>query len=209
MMHPTVPHLTDSSGSSPEKLCALLLEIVGKNTGRLQTARRHVRVLDAAAAYMNIAQRAEARGRIRALETRWGPMLPGDPGTYDTPAENLQLSPEQRVARWLSTRKNPERLLPVLHRAAVAVWEGETSTTKIMDRAYANETDRVIHTVRYDSFREWLLELRIAFWAGKAGHRPGSLCQWWVEEMKPTKRNDTPYAACLTQLQELKNGRVG
>ena len=91
----------------------------------------------------------------------------------------------------------------------MAVWAGETSNTKIMDLAYANEIDRVVHTVGYDSFREWLLELRIALWVGKAGYRPGSLCQWWVEEMKPTKRNDTSYTACLTKLQELKASRPG
>ncbi len=195
--------------NTSEKLCALLLEIAGKNTGRMQTARRHARVLDAATEFMNLAQRAEARGRIGALETKWGPLLPGAPEMYHTAAKNLEISPEQRVSRWLSTRRNPERLLYVLHRAAVAVWAGETSTTKIMDRAYANETDRVVHTVGYDSFREWLIELRIAFWVSKAGYRPGLLCQWWVEEMKPTKLNDTSYTACLTQLQQMRAYRRG
>ena len=207
-MKSIAPILDDHCPQGVEELCALLLEIVGRNTGRVQTARRHVRVLDAAMTHMDIAQRAEARRRIRHLETRWGPLLPGDPEMYGKASENCEILPEERVARWLSKRRFPERLLPVLRRAALAVWAGETSTTKIMDRAYANETDRVVHTVGYDSFREWLLELRIACWAGKAGHRPGSLCQWWVEEMKPTKRNDTSYAACLRRLRELKPFRL-
>ena len=208
-MKSNAPSANDDPSATQDQLCALLLEIVGKNPGRMRTAQRHARVLDAAISHMNAEQRTEACRRIRALETKWGPLLPGNPATYNAATENLEILPEQRVARWLSTRKNPERLLPVLHRAAVAVWDGEISSTKIMDQAYANEVDRVVHTVGYDSFREWLLELRIASWMGKAGHRPGSLCQWWVEEMKPTKRNDTSYTACLTQLLELKANRSG
>ena len=209
MMTPIVACPPDASGNATEKLCALLLEIVGKNPGRMRTAKRHARVLDAAIPHMYGEQSTEARRRIQALETRWGPLLPGDPAMCDAAAENLKISPERRATRWLSTRRNPERLLYVLHRAAVAVWAGETSSAKIMDRAYANETDRVIHTVGYDSFREWLLELRIAVWVGEAGYRPGSLCQWWVKEMKPTKRNDTSYTACLTQLQQMRAYRRG
>ena len=99
--------------------------------------------------------------------------------------------------------------MPLLHKAAVAIWEGETSLTPVMERAYAKEIDRVVHTVGYDSFREWLLELRIAFRTSRAVYRPGSLCGWWVKEMVPTRRTDTSYAACLSQALELKASKVG
>lgn len=206
-MKSNAPSSSDGPSKTQDQLCALLLEIVGKNPGRMRTAQRHARVLDAAIPQMNAEQRTEARSRIRALETKWGPLLPGKPATSGGATKNLEILPEQRVARWLSTRKNPERLLPVLHRAAVAVWAGETSSTKIMDRAYANETDRVVHTVGYDSFREWLLELRIAVWIAKVGYRPGLQCRWWLEEMKPTKLNDTPYTVCLAQALAIKATR--
>ena len=207
-MKSITPSANDGPSQTQDQLCVLLLEIVGKNPGRMRTAQQHTRVLYAAIPHMNAEQRTEARRRIRTLETKWGPLLPGSPTTDNAAAENLEISPEQRVARWLSTRKNPERLLPLLHRAAVAVWDGEISSSRIMDQAYAKEVDRVVHGVGYDSFREWLIELRIALWVRKSGYRPGSLCRWWVEDMKPTNRNDTSYTACLTKLQELKACRT-
>ena len=195
-------------GEDPsQQLCGLLLEIVGKNAGRMQTARRHVRVLDAAAPHMDVAQRAEARRRIGKLETKWGPLLAGDPEMHAQAAENCEISPEERVSRWLSTRKYPERLLPVLYKAAVAIWEGESSLYGVMERAYAKETDRVVHTVGYDSFCEWLVELRIAVRTGRGVYRRGALCQWWIQGMGPGKRTNGPYIACLTQALAIKASR--
>ena len=190
-----------------EELCNLLLEIVGRNTGRMQTARRHARVLDAATPHMNVTQRAEARRRIGQLETKWGPLLAGSSETYGHAAENCEISPETRVARWLSTRKFPERLLPVLYKAATAIWEGETSLYGAMGRAYARETDRVVQTVGYNSFSEWLVELRIAVRIDRGVYRRGALCQWWVDEMGPGKRTQAPYTACLMQALAIKMNR--
>ena len=47
-----------------EQQGGLLLEIVGKFADRMQTAQRHVHVLDAATPYTALPQRAEARRGI-------------------------------------------------------------------------------------------------------------------------------------------------
>ena len=162
-----------------ETLCCLMLQIVGRNTGRMQTARRHAEVLDAAAPYMTPAQRAEAKRRIRCIETKWGLLLSN---SQNQPLIDA-ISPETRVSRWLSTRRFPNRLLYVLRRAAIKVSDGCTKLQPIMDFAYADELDMLLTPVGYDSFREWLLELRIARHEAGGNYSPGSLCEWWVTDV--------------------------
>lgn len=203
----TSPHSAEASGSDIGKLCDLLLQIVGKNTGRMQTARRHVEVLDAAIPHMPLPQRAEARRRIARLETKWGRLLAGDGEINCTAAGTWETAPEKMIALWLSTRKSPERLLEIVYEAATAVSGGCTNLSQIMEHAYANEVDRVVHLVGYDSFREWLIELRVAKRDGKAVYVPGDFCSWWVENMEPTRRKDTAYAACLQMLMSMKAAR--
>lgn len=186
-------------GSQAEILCGLVLELAGRSAGRMASARRHVQVLEAAFDHMNKSQRAEARRRIDALETRWGPMLPGD----QNEPENGGFPPVMRVARWLSTRKTPERLLRVLHRAASKFADGETCLSAVMDYAFARETDHVLIPVGFDSFKEWMLELRIAKRAGKGVYVPGPLSAWWVREMLPSKDKLSAYQACLKQAAQV------
>ena len=196
--------LSKSSSAETEKLCGLILEVAGRDTNRLPSVRRHVRVLDTALEYMNPVQAKVARERIKRFETKWGPQLVGKAKSGQFVEE---IAPEQRVARWLSMRRVPERNLYVAHRAAVSVWNGETALGRIMDYAYASETDRVIHPVGYDSFSEMLFQLRIAVRPENSIYRPGTLCRWWVEEMEPSKAQGTAYAACLQLLQEICRNR--
>lgn len=182
------------------ELCDLLLEVAGRDTNRLPGVRRHVRVLDAALPHMSAAQAKIARERIRRHQTKWGPLLEGNQCKGSNSSEICEISPEQRVADWLATRKVPERLLIILYRAANCVWSGETSISRVMEHSYANETDLVAALVGYDSFKEWLLQLRIAHAQSKGIYRPGSLCGWWVENMKST--DHTSYAACMELLMQ-------
>lgn len=178
-----------------EALCQLLLELAGRSAGRMSTARRHAQILDAAVPHMTLPQRVEAQRRIRVLETRWGPMLPG----ANNEPENDEMPPETRVARWLSKRKTPVRYLKVLRRAATKVAEGETSISEIMDHAFARETDYMLTPVGFDSFKEWMIELRIAKRVATGVYGPGSLCGWWIDQMVPSNEKGSPYRACMEQ----------
>ena len=194
------PRTEAPSPKVAEELCSLLLELAGRSAGRMGSARRHVGVLDAAMPYMSKAQRGEARRRILELETKWGPMLPGVPDKQETGT----IPPETRAARWLSTRKVPERHLRVLHRAAAKIAEGETSLSNIMDHAFAREIDYVLTPVGFDSFKEWLIELRIARRLAKGVYGPGLLLRWWLDQMAPSKDKGSTYQACLAAAWEMR-----
>lgn len=193
----------DGSDAVAERLCSLVLHIAGRGTGRMETARRHVHVLDAAVPYMTMSQRHEARRRIEAIETKWGPMLPKELASEVTDV----LPPVSRVARWLSTRRTPVRYLRVLHRAAAKIADGETSLSAVSAHAFARETDYVLTPVGYDSFKEWLIELRIATRKTAGVYVPGPLCAWWVTAMIPNNDNSSPYQACMEQAAELRHGK--
>lgn len=186
-----------------EKLCELILTVAGRDTNRLPSVRRHMSVLDAAIPYMSKAQAQLARERIYRLEDTWGPLLPGT----QNETEAGGIAPVVRVARWLSVRRNPERLLLIPFRAAICVWGGETRLSAIMDYAYAREIDMVIHLVGYDSFREMLFKLRIAIREASGAYRPGNLCRWWIEEMVPSDRKGAAYAACVKLAWDMKTKR--
>ena len=189
-----------ADASKVETLCALLLEVAGRDTNRIPSARRHVQALDAALPFMTKAQQELARVRIDRLQTRWGVLLPGPPECL----ENDCIPPEIRVIGWLSLRRNPQRLLNVLHPAACAIQSGITSLTKVADTAYAKETDNVLAIRSMDTFREWLIQLRIARHEGPNVYGPNYLCDWWVSEMDPRGPKTNAYAACLKQLRQPK-----
>ena len=72
------PHAqTGTSDAVAHKLCDLLLQVAGRDTDRLPSARRHVAVLDAALPYMTTEQAQVARARIDGFETKWGTDAPG------------------------------------------------------------------------------------------------------------------------------------
>lgn len=194
---------TSDEAPATKVLCELLLKIVGRNAGRMVSARRHVEVLDAAVPFMTLLQRDEARRRIQELETKWGPLLPG---SKNVPATD-EIQPIMRVARWLSTRKVPERHLKILYRAASKFAEGETSMTVVMDYAFAYEYDYVMVPVGFDSFKEWMIELRIARRLSKGTYVPGTLCGWWISEMSRSKDRKSAYIACLEQAEEMRYGQ--
>ena len=202
--HTPAPH-PNSNDAAAQHLCDLLLQVAGRDTNRLAGVRRHLRVLDAALPHMSAAQAHVARERIDRLQTKWGPVLPGDHGASLYTAENCEISPELRVANWLSTRRHPERLLKIIHRAACCIWSGETCLRNVMDYAYAREIDHLMCMVGDDSFKEWMIQLRIAVWEGKGVYRPGNLCRWWVENMKPTTAKDSSYAGCMRLLVSMKS----
>lgn len=196
--------LANPLGGNAE-LCELLLRIAGRSPGRMESARHHVNVLDAALPYMSQPQALIARGRIAALETKWGPLLPG----AQTDGMSGEIPPTARVGRWLSRRRTPARYLSVLRAAAVGVLAGMTSLSDLRDHAFANETDHVLYAPGLDSFKEWLIELRIARRQTKGIYVPGYLCEWWVEEMIPTKAKGTPYQACLEAALAQRHDRRG
>lgn len=196
----TVQAANKPQASDAEKVCDLILQIAGRDTNRLPSVRRHVSVLQGAMAYMSKHQAEVARARIERFSDKWGHDALG---IENAPA-NEELEPEMRVAVWLAMRRNPERLLMIPYRAAVAIWDGKTRLSDIMNYAYARELDMLIHMVGYDSFREMLFQLRIAVRTDEGDYRPGSLCQWWVKEMTPTGRPDSSWAACLKLAEELK-----
>jgi hypothetical protein len=169
----------------------------------MATAQRHVAALGAAFPYMDKSQLQEARRRIANLETKWGPMLlPLTEGL-----EIGGISPETRVARWLSTRRTPERLLRVLYRAAERIADGETSLSNVSDYAFAQETDHVLIPVGSDSFKEWLVELRIAKRVSTGIYKPGSLCGWWLAQMSPASGKGSAYEASLAAATQLRGKR--
>lgn len=149
-----------SSSTDAETLADLLLKVAGLDISREGQARRDVRVLAAAIPLMREEQSAEAMRRIHRAETRWGPLL-SDRGEINCTAQ--ETAPERRIIWWLSRHKNPKRLLPVLQRAAERVNIGDgPALAEIMECAFGQETDRVVHTVQGHRFREWMLELRVA-----------------------------------------------
>jgi hypothetical protein len=188
------------TGSDNQKLCDLLLQVAGRDTSRLPSVRRHATVLAAALPFMNKAQAEVARQRIYRFETKWGSVLPGCSKEAEFTAERAELL----VANWLTMRRRPEALLRVMHRAASNIWDGATKLLDIGEYAYATETDRIFFPPSYDSFREWMIQLRIAEFRHGGSFSPGILCRWWVEQMEPTNRDDTSYAACMTALMSLK-----
>ena len=179
-----------------EKLCAILLVIAGRDTNRMPSARRHVQSLDAALPFMSKPQAEIARSRIRHLETRWGSLLKGSP---EEP-ESGEIPPEERLAKWLSLRRYPERYLSILHLAAVAIWNGERSLTWIQDRSYVGQSDCLMAFVGLTTFSEWLIQLRIGRRDGQGGYVPGAHCRWWVKDMSPAGGKDSAYAGCLKRL---------
>lgn len=194
-----------SIAQTQEELCDLLLKVAGLGLSRMADARRHVEVLDAAIPHMTKAQAKLARQRIRKYEDKWGPLLPGD---HENQADGEKSGEEtpyvEIVARWLSRRKYPERLLRVLRRAVNCMSVGETRLTRIMDFAYEEETDLVIHPVGYDSFRQWLIELRLGKPEG-AGHwvawKPGMCAIIWQQHYAWLEKQS------LMALEKIKMGR--
>ena len=169
----------------------------------MATAQRHVAALDAAFCYMDKPQQQEARKRIANLQTKWGSMLP----PLSVVPENGGIPPETRVARWLSTRRTPVRLLRVLYRAAERIADGETSLSNVSDYAFAREIDHVLIPVGSDSFKEWLIELRIAKRVSTGIYMPGSLCEWWLAEMSATSEKGSAYQASLAAAMQLRGKR--
>lgn len=196
----------DSSAlSDTEKLCGLLLQLAGRSTGRMQSAKRHAEILEAAFPLMTEPQKGTARKRLAAIQTKWGPMLWPDADV----AAISEISPVQRVGRWLSTRRTPVRYLTVLRQAAMKIWSGETRMSVVMNHAFAGETDYVLVPVGLTSFTEWMIELRIAQRIAKGIYAPGDLCGWWVHDMK---RDSSAYrasleAAAMARFKKVRSGR--
>lgn len=190
-------------GESERALCELLLQVAGRDTNRLPSVRRHAAVLAAAIPYMSKGQADVARQRIRRFETKWGSVLPGSLEEADI----ATISAELRVVEWLSMRRNPEALLQIVHRAAFAIWTGIRSLLDVQEYAYADVIGRAMPPRTYDSFKEWMIQLRIAEFRHGGGFRPGILCHWWVEQMAPSKSPDSAYSHCLTELELLKTKR--
>lgn len=184
----------------------LLLELAGKSSGRMLTAKRHVGILEEALPLLDKGQQIVARRRIRSLEQRWGILgnngvsPPGAAGTDGIP---VPISPELRTARWLSKRRNWSRYIRILHRAAVYFQHGGTCLSDAQSHAYALELDSVIPDVGLSSFTEWMMELRIAERSAARTYRSGELCEWWVNEMAPTKSEQGSYGLCISLATEL------
>jgi hypothetical protein len=174
-------------------LCNLLLDVVCKDTNRLSYIRRHVRVARAALPYMNKPQAEIAVARISKLCARWGEVVSEG---YCEP-EIHEISPETMVVDFLAQRRFPEAHLKILHRAAQEVWDGETSIHRVMAAALPVHPRAYLHLPQYDSFREWLILMRIAKPDGPGVYRPGILCQWWVQNMMPSKVKGARYRQCL------------
>lgn len=188
-------HANESAGV--EALCDLLLQVAGRDATRLISVRRHAHVLKNAIPFMSEAQAAVAKERISRLETKWGSLLPDMPNC----GKIAGLEPESIVRQWLSKRRNSERLLHVVYRAASSIRAGETRLLDVMEYAYAEQTDRILRVVGYDSFKEWMVQLRIGNFDHSGRVKPGPLCEWWIENLGPETRNSSTYAACLRRTQ--------
>lgn len=186
-----------------QELCDLLLQVAGRDTNRLPSVRRHAGVLAAAMPYMTTGQADVARQRIRRFETKWGLVLPGIQEETDI----ATVSAELRVAEWLSMRRSPEALLQIVRRAASAIWTGVDSLLDVQEYAYAEVIGRTPAPTGYDSFKEWMIQLRIAEFRHGGAFHPGNLCHWWVDQMAPSKSPDSAYSLCLTELELLKTKR--
>lgn len=145
-----------------------------------------------------------ARRRIRGLETKWGPALRG---SEETP-EFTTISPELWVAKWLAVRRNPEALLEVVQRAAAAILNGSNSLLDVKEYAYAETRGRTLPATSYDTFKEWMIQLRIAEFRHGGAFCPGSLCNWWVDRMVPLKSQGSSYSDCLAALSTLRTHRA-
>ena len=95
-----VTQANPTSSPATEEVCNLLLEIAGRPPGRMLTARRYARILDAAAPQVASPQGEEADGEF-IPETMWGRMLP----EHSKMAANDGIERETRVAGWLSKSK--------------------------------------------------------------------------------------------------------
>jgi hypothetical protein len=174
-------------------LCDLLLQVAGRDATRLISVRRHAQVLNEALPFMSEPQAKVAQARIASFETKWGSLLSR---SREEP-ENGEIPPEQRVARWLSRRRNSKHLLEVIYEAAVCIANGETRLLDVRDYAYRQQIDRMVQFVGYDSFKEWLTQLRVGTFKGDGRVQPGALCPWWVDNMNPADPNEAAYAACM------------
>ena len=181
-------------------LCNLLLDVVCKDSNRLPYIRRHVRVARAALPYMTDAQAEIAEARIGKLCSKWGAVVSEG---YSDP-EIAEIARETMVVDFLAQRRFPEAHLRILHRAAQVLWEGEKSLHSVMSACLPTHPRAYLHLPQYDSFREWLILLRIVQPDGPGIYRPGTLCQWWVENMAPSKIKGSGYRRCLEMLTERK-----
>jgi hypothetical protein len=93
--------------------------------------------------------------------------------------------------------------LKVLYEAARLIYLGERHLLNVMDYAYQVVEFHEIRMVRYDSFREWMIQLQIGTPEPCGRVRPGPLCLWWVENMRSGHPLGSSYAACLAQRAEL------
>ena len=192
--------ITPDTKKAQHLLCSLLLDVVCKDSNRLSYIRRHVRVARAALPFMTKPQAEIAEARIEKLVLKWGEVVFDG---YIEP-EIGEFARETRVVDFLAQRRFPEAHLTILHRAAQAVWEGETSLHQVMAACLPAHPRAYLHLPQYDSFREWLILMRIAQPDGPGINRPGALCQWWVEHMAPSKVKGSGYRRCLKMLTERK-----
>ena len=194
------------SANESAKLADLLLQLAGRATGRMLSARRHVTILTEAYPLLDDGRKMIARRRVENLEARWGPLR--DPagllGNESAPTGlAAAISPVMRVAQWLSKRSLPHRHLRILHRAATYFWSGQTSMTEALWFGFEFEMEDGVRQVGLSSFTEWMAEHRIARRTGERSYGPGELCEWWANEMVPTRAQDSSYAACLLGLVEI------
>jgi hypothetical protein len=199
----------------------LLLEIARTRPSRLATARKFARALADAMPMLSKPQQQIARARITSLETKWGSLLSGQENTW--PQEIDYKEEIARIAGWLSTRKNPERLLLLVRRAVNFIGAGSYSLSELMDMVYAPETDLVVRTVGYDSFREWLIQLRVGELEKQVGAGPkeskrkqivtkGYMQHVWEEmfdkDVERDKLKEGLYAASLKQLVTMQQQKL-
>lgn len=157
---PEVAGVTNAMASV--MLCDMLLDLACQSYSRIAQARRIAQVLNDAMPHMNKAQEKIARGRVRELETRWGPMLYGASSPdHATQKISQEISPEYQIALWLVRRKTPDRMLRVIARAVNFIGEEPRRLTEVMDYAFQLETDHVLIPVGYQTFKEWMIELRV------------------------------------------------
>jgi hypothetical protein len=149
---------------------------------------------------MNKAQAEIAEARISKLCAKWGEVVSEG---YIQP-ETVEFSPETAVVDFLAQRRFPEAYLKILYRAAQERWDGETSIHRTMASALPVHPRAYLLVPQYDSFREWLILMRIAKPDGPGVYRPGIMCKWWVEQMTPSKVKGASYRQCLEMLTERK-----
>ena len=156
-------------GENP--LAELVIEAAGMSAKDPYQARRKVDVLRAAWPHLSKEQQARAKQAICRLETRWGSLLAKN-GDEEILPKNFE--PVQLIARWFSTRSNPEALSKVLKRAAEAIGAGTDRLMDIEEYAYKDQSDRVLRPPTYSTFERWLIQLNIGR-KERRGH-----CVHWV-----------------------------